>query len=207
MAGIELTGLSTVYPNGVRAVDDLSLSVVDGEFFALLGPSGCGKTTLLRTIAGLEQATSGAVSIGGVDVTRAEPGRRKVAMVFQDYALFPHMTVEENVGYGLRVRRWPKAKRQRRVDELLAMVKLEDQRDKLPRQLSGGQQQRVALARALAVEQGEGPRRGDAVPRRARAGRLRQALPAAALRRPAAARRRRARSRRGPRSWPTSSAR
>src|SRR2546430_7218359 len=105
MAGIELTGLSTVYPNGVRAVDDLDVSIVDGEFFALLGPSGCGKTTLLRTIAGLERATSGTVSIGGLDVTRAEPGRRKVAMVFQDYALFPHMTVAQNIAYPLRVRR------------------------------------------------------------------------------------------------------
>src|SRR5829696_9192348 len=104
MAGVEIRGLSTVYPNGVRAVDGLDVEIADGEFFALLGPSGCGKTTLLRTIAGLEQASSGVVRIGERDVTRLEPGKRRVAMVFQDYALFPHMTVTENVAYPLRVR-------------------------------------------------------------------------------------------------------
>src|SRR5215217_5199852 len=104
MAAVEIRGLSTVYPNGVRAVDGLDLQVADGEFFALLGPSGCGKTTLLRTIAGLERASSGSVHIGQRDVTRLEPGKRRVAMVFQDYALFPHMTVVENVAYPLRVR-------------------------------------------------------------------------------------------------------
>src|SRR3954469_11306170 len=111
MVGIELTELSTVYPNGVRAVDGLDLSVADGEFFALLGPSGCGKTTLLRTIAGLESATEGTVRIDAADVTRLEPGKRGVAMVFQDYALFPHMTVSENITYPLKVRRASAAKR------------------------------------------------------------------------------------------------
>ncbi|WP_394617952.1 ATP-binding cassette domain-containing protein [Lentzea sp. JNUCC 0626] len=106
MAGITVEGLSTVYPNGVRAVDSLDLEIADGELFALLGPSGCGKTTLLRTIAGLEAATGGAVAIGERDVTRLQPGDRRVAMVFQDYALFPHMTVSENIAYPLRVRVW-----------------------------------------------------------------------------------------------------
>jgi multiple sugar transport system ATP-binding protein len=152
MAGIELTELSTVYPNGVRAVDALDLSIPDGEFFALLGPSGCGKTTLLRTIAGLEQASSGTVAIGDVDVTRVEPGRRRVAMVFQDYALFPHMTVAQNIAYPLRVRHAPRAAQHEaatRTSESLGLAELLSRR---PGQLSGGQQQRVALARAIAAE-------------------------------------------------------
>jgi multiple sugar transport system ATP-binding protein len=151
MAGIELTGLSTVYPNGVRAVDDLDVSIVDGEFFALLGPSGCGKTTLLRTIAGLEQATSGTVAIGGADVTRAEPGRRKVAMVFQDYALFPHMTVAQNIAYPLRVRRASRDRQREVAVSTSAGLGLSGLLERRPAQLSGGQQQRVALARAIAM--------------------------------------------------------
>ncbi|HEY0447908.1 ABC transporter ATP-binding protein [Actinophytocola sp.] len=152
MAGIDLTGLSTVYPNGVRAVDDLSLTVADGEFFALLGPSGCGKTTLLRTIAGLEQASSGSVGIGGADVTRVEPGRRRVAMVFQDYALFPHMTVAQNIAYPLRVRRASRQEQQEAATRTSAGLGLASLLDRRPAQLSGGQQQRVALARAIAME-------------------------------------------------------
>ncbi|OLF04393.1 ABC transporter [Actinophytocola xinjiangensis] len=151
MAGIELAGVSTVYPNGVRAVDALDLTVADGEFFALLGPSGCGKTTLLRTIAGLEQASSGSVSIGGADVTRLEPGVRKVAMVFQDYALFPHMTVSENIAYPLRVRRAPKPERAETAARTAAGLGLAGLLERRPAQLSGGQQQRVALARAMAM--------------------------------------------------------
>lgn len=152
MAGIDISGLSTVYPNGVRAVDELDLSVADGEFFALLGPSGCGKTTLLRTIAGLEPASSGSVLIDGRDVTRTEPGKRGVAMVFQDYALFPHMTVSDNIAYPLKVRRVPAARRAeaaRRTSDELSLQGLLERR---PGQLSGGQQQRVALARAIASE-------------------------------------------------------
>ncbi|MFC0627637.1 ABC transporter ATP-binding protein [Kribbella deserti] len=152
MAGIDIEGLSTVYPNGVRAVDGLDLSVADGEFFALLGPSGCGKTTLLRTIAGLENASAGKVRIDSTDVTRLEPGKRGVAMVFQDYALFPHMTVSENITYPLKVRRAPVAQRDeaaRRTSEELSLQGLLERR---PGQLSGGQQQRVALARAIASE-------------------------------------------------------
>jgi multiple sugar transport system ATP-binding protein len=152
MAGIELVDLSTVYPNGVRAVDHLSLSIADGEFFALLGPSGCGKTTLLRTIAGLEQASSGSVSIGSSDVTRVEPGRRRVAMVFQDYALFPHMTVAQNIAYPLRVRRASRSAQQEAAARTSAGLGLAELLDRRPGQLSGGQQQRVALARAIAME-------------------------------------------------------
>ncbi|MGA8116960.1 MAG: ABC transporter ATP-binding protein [Actinocatenispora sp.] len=149
MASIELTGLSKTYPGGVRAVDALDLTIHDGEFFALLGPSGCGKTTLLRTIAGLEEATSGRLSIGGRDVTRMQPGQRDLAMVFQDYALFPHMTVLDNIAYPLRIKRVPRAERHeraRQTGEGLALAELMARR---PSELSGGQQQRVALARAV----------------------------------------------------------
>jgi len=152
MAAIELTGLSTVYPNGVRAVDELDLAVHDGEFFALLGPSGCGKTTLLRTIAGLEQSSSGTISLGGRDVTRADAGKRGVAMVFQDYALFPHMTVAQNIAYPLRVRRASKQAQQDAAAATSAGLGLSELLARRPGQLSGGQQQRVALARAIAME-------------------------------------------------------
>ncbi|HWM01811.1 MAG TPA: ABC transporter ATP-binding protein [Actinophytocola sp.] len=152
MAGIELAALSTVYPNGVRAVDALDLSVRDGEFFALLGPSGCGKTTLLRTIAGLEQASEGSVSIAESDVTRVEPGRRRVAMVFQDYALFPHMTVAQNIAYPLRVRRASRSAQREAAEQKSAGLGLAQLLSRRPGQLSGGQQQRVALARAIAME-------------------------------------------------------
>jgi multiple sugar transport system ATP-binding protein len=151
MADVEVRELSTVYPNGVRAVDGLSLHIADGEFFALLGPSGCGKTTLLRTIAGLEQATSGTVRIGDRDVTRLEPGKRRVAMVFQDYALFPHMTVTENVAYPLRVRGVPRAERVAKAEGTTDSLSLAGLSGRRPAQLSGGQQQRVALARAVAA--------------------------------------------------------
>jgi multiple sugar transport system ATP-binding protein len=152
MARITVDTLSTVYPNGVRAVDALDLAIADGEFFALLGPSGCGKTTLLRTIAGLEPATSGSVSIGDHDVTTAEPGKRKVAMVFQDYALFPHMTVAENIAYPLRVRRQPKARQREVAEHTAGSLSLGGLLERRPGQLSGGQQQRVALARAVAID-------------------------------------------------------
>ncbi|MEV1118173.1 ABC transporter ATP-binding protein [Actinosynnema sp. NPDC049800] len=151
MAGIDITGLSTVYPNGVRAVDGLDLGVVDGELFALLGPSGCGKTTLLRTIAGLELPSAGAIAIGSRDVTRLPPGGRGVAMVFQDYALFPHMTVAENIAYPLRVRRAPKARQREAAVEVAEGLSLSALLDRRPGQLSGGQQQRAALGRAVAA--------------------------------------------------------
>jgi putative spermidine/putrescine transport system ATP-binding protein len=133
----------------VVAVDDLTLDVHRGEFFALLGPSGSGKTTCLRMVAGFEQPTTGTVWLAGRDVTSAAPFAREVNTVFQDYALFPHMTVEQNVGYGLMVRRTPRSERRDRVREALATVRLDTFGDRRPGQLSGGQRQRVALARAL----------------------------------------------------------
>jgi multiple sugar transport system ATP-binding protein len=149
MAGITLRGLSKMYPGGVRAVDDLDLSVVDGEFFALLGPSGCGKTTLLRTIAGLETPTGGRLSIGDRDVTELPPGQRNVAMVFQDYALFPHMTVQDNIAYPLRIRRVGRAERREQAATTAAGLSLSGLLERRPGELSGGQQQRAALARAI----------------------------------------------------------
>ncbi|WP_329005182.1 ABC transporter ATP-binding protein [Kribbella sp. NBC_00709] len=150
MAGIDIESLATVYPNGVRAVDGLDLHVADGEFFALLGPSGCGKTTLLRTIAGLEAASEGTVRIDAADVTRTEPGKRGVAMVFQDYALFPHMSVSENITYPLKVRRVAAATRAETAERTAGELSLQGLLERKPAQLSGGQQQRVALARAIA---------------------------------------------------------
>ena len=133
----------------VKAVDDVSFEIADGEFFAMLGPSGSGKTTCLRLIAGFEQPIAGAVSIHGQDVTGIPPYGRDVNTVFQDYALFPHMTVAENVAYGLMIRKVPKTERQQRAEEMLAMVALSGFGGRKPSQLSGGQRQRVALARAL----------------------------------------------------------
>ncbi|MFG1698840.1 ABC transporter ATP-binding protein [Nonomuraea sp. NPDC049309] len=152
MAAIELRGLTKVYPGGVKALDALDLVIPDGEFFALLGPSGCGKTTLLRTIAGLETATGGAVVIGDRDVTGVQPGARDVAMVFQDYALFPHMDVTDNIAYPLRIKKVPKGTRREKAAEVGARLGLEHLMDRRPGQLSGGQQQRVALARVMATQ-------------------------------------------------------
>ena len=132
------------------AVDDVSLSVVDGEFFALLGPSGCGKTTLLRILGGFDMPDAGCVLIEGKDVTSIPPNKRPVNMVFQSYALFPHLNAYDNVAYGLRFQRATRAQKTRRVKECLALVRMSDQAMQLPHQLSGGQRQRVALARALA---------------------------------------------------------
>ena len=134
---------------GVVAVDDVDLDVEAGEFFSMLGPSGSGKTTMLRMIAGFEQPTAGTIWLGGVDVTRLPPFDRDVNTVFQDYALFPHMTVEQNIEYGLKVRRVPRAERRTRVGDALETVRLEGYGSRRPSQLSGGQRQRVALARAL----------------------------------------------------------
>ncbi|HKE78732.1 MAG TPA: ABC transporter ATP-binding protein [Solirubrobacteraceae bacterium] len=133
----------------VTAVDAVSLDIDRGEFFTLLGPSGSGKTTTLRLIAGFEQPDAGRVELGGADVTRRPPYARDVNTVFQDYALFPHMTVRQNVEYGLRVRKVPRAERKTRAKEALRMVRLEDHGARKPAQLSGGQRQRVALARAI----------------------------------------------------------
>jgi spermidine/putrescine transport system ATP-binding protein len=131
------------------AADRVSLSVEEGEFFALLGPSGCGKTTLLRLLAGFEHPDAGRIVIDGMDMSGVPPNKRPVNMVFQSYAVFPHMSVAENVAFGLKVDRVPAPERRRRVDEALALVKLEGLGARRPHQLSGGQKQRVALARAL----------------------------------------------------------
>jgi putative spermidine/putrescine transport system ATP-binding protein len=136
----------------IRAVDDVTLDVAEGEFFAMLGPSGSGKTTCLRLIAGFEQPDKGHIEIFGETAEGVPPYRRSVNTVFQDYALFPHMTVGENVAYGLMIRGLPKASREERAREALAMVKLSGFEDRRPSQLSGGQRQRVALARALVNE-------------------------------------------------------
>jgi putative spermidine/putrescine transport system ATP-binding protein len=133
------------------AVKDVSLSVADGEFLVLLGPTGCGKTTTLRMVAGFIEPTAGEVKLGGSDVTLLPPWKRNTGMVFQSYALFPHLTVAQNVAFGLEMRKIPKAEMDKRVEEALALVRLAGFGARLPRQLSGGQQQRVALARALAI--------------------------------------------------------
>jgi multiple sugar transport system ATP-binding protein len=149
---IVLDHVTKEFGNGVRAVDDVALTIGEGEFMVLVGPSGCGKTTLLRSIGGLEKVTGGRILIGERDVTRLEPSQRDLAMVFQNYALYPHMTVAKNLGYGLRVRKVAKKERDRRVHEVATMLGLEELLDRRPGQLSGGQQQRVAMGRAIIRE-------------------------------------------------------
>src|SRR5215475_8913294 len=150
MARLELDNLSKHYGDHA-AVAGVTLDVPDGEFIVLLGPSGCGKTTTLRMIAGFVEPSGGAARIGGVDVTWLPPWRRNTGMVFQSYALFPHMTVAENVAFGLEMRKLAKSDITARAREALRLVRLEAYAERLPRQLSGGQQQRVALARVLAI--------------------------------------------------------
>jgi putative spermidine/putrescine transport system ATP-binding protein len=147
-ADVEVAGAAKRYGD-VVAVAGIDLDVASGEFFTMLGPSGSGKTTTLRMIAGFERPDAGTIRLGGRDVTRVAPYDRDVNTVFQDYALFPHMTVGENVGYGLKVKRTPRAERARRVGEVLEMVRLQGYAGRKPAQLSGGQRQRVALARAI----------------------------------------------------------
>jgi iron(III) transport system ATP-binding protein len=148
--GITLNKLTKVF-GSARAVDGIDLVIEPGELFFLLGPSGCGKTTLLRCIAGFNMPDSGTVHIGDIDVTRMPPHERDTGMVFQSYALWPHMSVAQNVAFGLEMRHVPKSEIQSRVAEALAMVRMTDRADAKPNQLSGGQQQRVALARALVI--------------------------------------------------------
>ena len=147
---VRMEGLSRHY-GPVVALDRLDLTLHPGELIALLGPSGCGKTTTLRLLAGLEDADSGHITVGGKDITRVSAAKRDMGMVFQAYSLFPHMTVRQNVAFGLRLRRVDAAKRDRRALEMLDLVGLSTQADRYPHQISGGQQQRVALARALAI--------------------------------------------------------
>jgi multiple sugar transport system ATP-binding protein len=149
---IVLDRVTKVYPNGVCAVEDISLAIGDGEFMVLVGPSGCGKSTLLRMVAGLEDVTEGAVRIGDRDVTELAPRHRDIAMVFQNYALYPHMDVRRNLGYGLKVRKVPKPEVDRRVSEVAEMLGLDQLLDRRPAALSGGQRQRVAMGRAIVRE-------------------------------------------------------
>src|SRR3954464_13000567 len=152
MGAIRLTGLTKDYRHGPRAVDDVTLEIHDGEFMVLVGPSGCGKSTLLRLIAGIEEATDGTVDIGGRDVTRLAPRKRDIAMVFQNYALYPHLTVRGNLGFGLRLRGVPRADREQRVAEVADVLGLTELLDRRPGALSGGQRQRVAMGRAIVRE-------------------------------------------------------
>lgn len=151
MSAIDIAGVSRLFGE-TTALAGVDLTIRDGEFFSLLGPSGCGKTTLLNIVAGFLAPTTGTVRIGGRDITALPPYRRDIGMVFQNYALFPHLSVADNVAYGLSVRKRPAAESRRRVEEVLNLVKLNHLADRMPHQLSGGQQQRVAIARALAVE-------------------------------------------------------
>jgi len=149
LATIELEAVTKVYPNGVQAVHQLDMQVGEAEFLVLVGPSGCGKTTVLRMVAGLERLTSGSIRIGGRDVSNVPPKERDIAMVFQNYALYPHMTVAENIGFALKLRKVPKAEIGRRVRAAAGVLDLLPYLDRRPAQLSGGQRQRVAMGRAM----------------------------------------------------------
>ncbi|MBS1165010.1 MAG: various polyols transporter, ATP-binding component [Proteobacteria bacterium] len=148
MASVEIQNVEKHY-GGFHALKDISLTIDEGEFIVMVGPSGCGKSTLLKTIAGLETVTSGRLRIKERDVTHLEPGDRGIAMVFQSYALYPHMTVEENMGFGLRMAKRPKAEIDAAVSRAAQILRLEEQLQKFPKQLSGGQRQRVAIGRAI----------------------------------------------------------
>jgi multiple sugar transport system ATP-binding protein len=152
MGQIVLDHVTKTYPGGVKGIDDLSLDIADGEFMVLVGPSGCGKSTALRSIAGLEEITSGTISIGAQVVNDLPPKDRDIAMVFQNYALYPHMTVEQNLAFGLQQRKTPKDEIKRRVNEVAALLGLEDYLKRKPAALSGGQRQRVAMGRAIVRE-------------------------------------------------------
>ena len=145
---IRLQGISKKFGDHI-IIPSIDLTIYDGEFITLLGPSGCGKTTLLRMIAGLEQPTEGKIYLDDEDVTKLPPYKRDVNMVFQNYALFPHMTVEENIHFGLKMKNVPMDEQKERVEQVLYLTQLEELRKRRPQQMSGGQQQRVAIARAL----------------------------------------------------------
>jgi multiple sugar transport system ATP-binding protein len=152
VAEIRLEAVNKIYAGDVHAVHEVDLTIASGEFMVLVGPSGCGKSTLLRMIAGLEEVTEGAILIGDRDVTHLTPRERDIAMVFQNYALYPHMSVERNLGYGLRVRKLEKGEIKRRVNEVAKLLGLESLLDRRPANLSGGQRQRVAMGRAIVRE-------------------------------------------------------
>ncbi len=152
MATIVLDEITKVYPNGFEAVHGINLDVADGEFMVLVGPSGCGKTTVLRMVAGLEEISSGTLRIGGHVVNELGPKERDIAMVFQNYALYPHMTVRENVGFALKLRKLPKAEIDAKVEDAAHILGLTEWLDRKPAQLSGGQRQRVAMGRAIVRE-------------------------------------------------------
>jgi multiple sugar transport system ATP-binding protein len=152
VAGIVLENVTKAYAGGVLAVDGVSLDIATGEFLVLVGPSGCGKSTLLRMIAGLEEVSSGEIRIDGDDVTDLPPRSRDIAMVFQTYALYPHMSVRDNLAYGLKVRKTPKAETARRVEQVAQLLGLDELLERRPAALSGGQRQRVAMGRAIVRE-------------------------------------------------------
>ena len=152
MASVTLDKITKVYPNGFQAVSELSLDLADGEFLVLVGPSGCGKSTALRMIAGLEQISGGDLYVGDRRVNDVAPKDRDIAMVFQNYALYPQMTVAENIGFPLRLRKVPKAERKLKVEDSARILELTEQLDKKPANLSGGQRQRVAMGRAIVRE-------------------------------------------------------
>src|SRR5690606_27781752 len=151
MAYLAIAGATKQFGPDFRALDDVSISVERGEFFTLLGPSGCGKTTLLRSIAGFSDLTSGSITLDGSDLRRIPPHKRDIGMVFQDYAVFPHLTVFDNVAFGLKPRKVPSAEMKQRVDEALAAVRLSPLADRMPAAMSGGQQQRIGIARAMVI--------------------------------------------------------
>jgi multiple sugar transport system ATP-binding protein len=152
MAAITMTGLGKIYPGGTRAVGDVNLEIVDGEFLVLVGPSGCGKSTILRMIAGLEEISEGKMYIGDNLVNDVAPKDRDIAMVFQNYALYPHMSVFDNMAFGLKLRKMDKAEIDRRVQEAASVLEITDFLDRKPKALSGGQRQRVAMGRAIVRE-------------------------------------------------------
>ena len=152
MARVDLEQVTKVFPGGVKAVDSVDLAVADREFVVLVGPSGCGKSTTLRMIAGLEEVTSGTIRIGDRVVNDVPPKDRDIAMVFQNYALYPHMTVYKNMAFALKLRKVPKPQIQQRVMEAAKMLEIEHLLERKPRELSGGQRQRVAVGRAIVRE-------------------------------------------------------
>ena len=153
MQRVRLENIKKSYDKQSEVLSDISVAVEPGEFFVLVGPSGCGKSTMLRIIAGLEEITSGTLIFGDAVVNDIHPSKRGITMVFQNYALYPHMTVEENIGFGLQVKKLKKQVRKEKVEEVATMLGLSDYLKRKPRQLSGGQRQRVALARSIVNEQ------------------------------------------------------